>query len=689
MIPVFHRVALLCLLFLVAGGLNAQSNVEVEGMGLFGDRKLENRLAFLMGVESSEPAELDSVILEDCAFLLLEQVKRDGYLKPDIHGVFSEGTDQEEFLWSKEYSIQLPVDYEAEYALFEVRPGKLYIYDEVEVVGAEPLEKEEAERFFIPGGALFERKKSRVFTPENFERRVQRLMATLDSMGYREVRVVGQTVEMDDASGAVAARVEIETGPLHRVGDIEVLIDEQVSEHDGAGALFTREWEQAMRLELRNQVLEEGYPDVRVELVPLGVRDTANGEMLHQLRFIVKKGPKVELSSIRFEGDEATRRSVLRRQVSMETGQALNVLEASQGRRKLMGLGIYKEVDVDFKVEEEGRRSTVYSLTPSVRKNLGVQAGWGSYEMARVGLDWEHRNAFGRAHRYGFELKQSIRSSRAVADYSIPQIFGTGATAYVESEYRYREEISYTRSSRGAAVGFSNYFANGIRLTAEYSFDFEDTDRDDPLEFQSEENARVASVRVRASYDRRDDFLAPTSGYYFYGGLEIANRYFGGSVDFNKFELGGSCHFAITESTLFHSGLRFGTVLTTGEAAEDIPFNSRFFAGGENSVRGYLEGEASPIDSSGDIIGAETFMLLNLELEQRLFERLSVVLFFDGLTQARDGFFEDEAETVYSVGTGLRYTSPVGPIRLEYGYNPDPRENDRSGAVHFSLGFPF
>ena len=136
-------------------------------------------------------------------------------------------------------------------------------------------------------------------------------------------------------------------------------------------------------------------------------------------------------------------------------------------------------------------------------------------------------------------------------------------------------------------------------------------------------------------------------------------------------------------------GLRGGSILTQGDAKSDIPFNERVFNGGENTVRGYREGGASPLDENGDEIGAETYALLNLEVEQRFYSKFSAILFLDTIVNSREGFFQEANDPLHTLGIGLRYQTVVGPVRAEYGHNLNPRENDRTGAFHFSIGFPF
>src|SRR4029434_5219749 len=124
---------------------------------------------------------------------------------------------------------------------------------------------------------------------------------------------------------------------------------------------------------------------------------------------------------------------------------------------------------------------------------------------------------------------------------------------------------------------------------------------------------------------------------------------------------------------------------TWGGTANQLPFNKRYFPGGANSVRGYVEGEAAPLDGNGQQLGAETFTLLNLELEQLLTKTWSVVAFIDtvGFAQYRADYPWDQV--LSSVGGGVNWRSLIGPVRLEYGYNLNRRPLDPVGTVHFSI----
>src|SRR6185437_10583372 len=142
--------------------------------------------------------------------------------------------------------------------------------------------------------------------------------------------------------------------------------------------------------------------------------------------------------------------------------------------------------------------------------------------------------------------------------------------------------------------------------------------------------------------------------------VEVANDNLGGSANFQRMELGGSYHIPLNDSEWVHLGLRHGFVVTSGSTSNNLPFTRRFFPGGADSVRGYQEGEASPRNAEGQIVGAETYTSCNVEFEQGITPKWSVVGFFDGVEFAeRLDDYPGNAH-LFSVGGGIRWRTIIG-----------------------------
>ena len=197
------------------------------------------------------------------------------------------------------------------------------------------------------------------------------------------------------------------------------------------------------------------------------------------------------------------------------------------------------------------------------------------------------------------------------------------------------------------------------------------------------------TFNIELNHDRRDNPLLPRRGLKLFSKFEFASAALGGEVDYQRIILSGSYHFDLRGGRLLHLGLTHGMTFTAGGNRDELPFNKRFFPGGENSLRGYQEGEASPLDADGKQLGAETYLQGNLEFEQLLTKTWSLVTFMDAVGFAQDRRHYPWDETLYSVGGGIRWRTLIGPVRLEYGHNLNPRQHDPKGTLHFSIGFPF
>ncbi len=670
----------------------ALEGMRVDGLGWMGDRRMEERLAFLLGYDGTVPLELNASLLEDSAFLLLEQMQRQGYLKPEVAGIFRSDAEELSAVWTVPYDVQLPIEYLAGEARFVIEKGLLYYYADVRITGLEAIDLKQPERFFIPGGSLISRRSDLAYTSENFKRRRGRLLATLEAMGYVNARVASESILVDEETGAVGVDLAVDVGSLHRIGEVEVFSQgpwpeaiERVTFEEGE--LFTRDWLRDARLRILHAAYAAGYAEAEVLYQLKEVTEGRGGDAVQPVQLELRPGSRYTLVVVGFEGDTRTKPSVLRRQANLDRGGPLDPREADRGRRRLLGLGIYRQVEMSYVPVGETERSVVYDFKPGTLKELQLAGGWGSYEQARAGFRWTHRNPFGRAHRYTVRAKQSFKATRLQSTYNLPQLFGTSLEAYAETEYTTREEISFDRSRQGGLVGVSSSLGDsGWRLGVEYGWFAEEADGIAGSTLATEADAFVASVGVGLSLDRRDDPLAPTSGYDLFANLKTAHQELGGNVNFQRIQIGGSYHRPLSSRTIAHLGLRGG--LLAGSDGE-LPFGERFFLGGENTVRGYKEGEASPLNPSGEPIGAEAFWRANLELEERILSDVSLVVFLDAVGVSRDGGFSGNQEVLTSAGLGFRYQTVVGPLRLEYGHNMNRRELDRSGRLHFSIGYPF
>ncbi|MFN7141965.1 MAG: BamA/TamA family outer membrane protein, partial [Limisphaerales bacterium] len=354
----------------------------------------------------------------------------------------------------------------------------------------------------------------------------------------------------------------------------------------------------------------------------------------------------------------------------------------------LVRLGIFRTVDLRYDVVDEQTRNVVYTVQEGRRLNVSLLFGWGSYELARAGIELEQHNVFGRAHHQRLRAVQSFRATNFDYLYTMPEFVGERVDVFYNAFYLRRDEVSFTREEFGAGAG-ARTFIDLLQsdLYARYNYQILSAERIDVVEGPT--NAAVGAITFELRHDRRDNPLYPHRGYRFSGYIETASEFLGGEVNYARLETQASYHQPLDEGRWLHFGFTHGAIFTVGPPSEDLPFNKRFFPGGDSSIRGFQFGEATPRNAAGQNVGAETYMLGNLEFEQALTDRWSFISFVDVLGFARRIGDYPFDEHLLSIGGGIRWKTIIGPVRLEYGHNVIRRTEDPSGTIHFSLGFPF
>jgi outer membrane protein assembly factor BamA len=402
-------------------------------------------------------------------------------------------------------------------------------------------------------------------------------------------------------------------------------------------------------------------------------------------------GARVAIGRVRFEGGRRTRESVLSRRVEIVAGAPLNPLALERARHRISRLGSFDTVDLRYEPEGGPVRDAVFSLQESPPYETSVLLGYGSYEQVRVGLEHRQMNVFGRAHQSRMQLVQSMKSTSADYTYSVPEIFGETLDGSARLFGLQRKEVAFLRQEYGLNLTLRRALARtGGDATVGYTFEALRNRRNSLSTRETDESQlNAASLNAGLSGDRRDNRLRPRQGYHWSTQVEAADPRLGGQTAYQRLELSGAYHTGWGGSRWFHVGLSHGVIATLGTDDRTLPVNKRFYPGGDNSIRGYQRGEAAPRGADGLFIGAKCYLLLNLELEQALTPNWSVVAFGDALGMAtflRDYPFE---ERLYSAGLGVRYQTLIGPLRLEYGRNLNPRAGDPPGTWQISMGYPF
>jgi outer membrane protein insertion porin family len=667
---------------------------KISGYGVFGDLRLK-RIIKLLEVPKTKPQFFNANFMEDTALILKSKLRADGFLAPTIIIIaFTDDGKRQRFVWSETEPLPRPL--RATEVRFRIKKGVLFHFDKLEFKGLAALTEKKARTYFIQTGGLVPLKQNRVYSPEHLKSSVANLEEVLNRMGYQDAKVTVGRIEQDDTTGNVSVRIDVVEGRKFMVRSIrrEVYFPDTNAPIDlGTNhplETYSKWWEQDFTHSIKTNYYRLGYPDTSAT-VTIEWQEPSGANQMLDLLAVAKTGPRVRAGDVSFKGNKRTSESMLENRVRLKTADWLDRLQAERGQYRLARLGIFESVELNYQTVSTNLWDVRYDLKEGKRIEISPLAGFGSYDLLRVGVEVDQYNLWGLAHNSQLKLVQSFKSSSGDYTYTIPELLGEDVDVFATANGLRREEISFTRVEYGGGFGGRKYFhetATDVSLRYNYGI-LQATEQSANFVEEGAQSPTVGEVILDVRHDRRDDRLYPRRGYQLLANVEAATAYLGGDANFERAELGGSYHITLNDSEWIHLGLRHGFVATSGSTSNNLPFTRRFFPGGQDSVRGYREGEAAPRNADGKIVGAETYTSCNVEFEQGITPKWSVVGFFDGVEFAERLNHYPGDEHLLSVGAGLRWRTIIGPVRVEYGYNLNPRPKDPTGTLQFSLGFPF
>jgi outer membrane protein insertion porin family len=422
----------------------------------------------------------------------------------------------------------------------------------------------------------------------------------------------------------------------------------------------------------------------------------------YDLEFRVQEGQVVRLKSITIIGQKITRRSTILREIRLKEGQPVSLEAVNETRRNLEHLGIFSEVKIEEILVppdednlvirlQEGEQNYISLGLGVENKNMPFQlAIWENVISPRGTAEYIRNNIFGDASQFSLVGQFSLREKRGVVSLDQPYFFGLPLQNYLNGWLEREDRMSYGFDRRGLSfTAIKPLFKDFILLatltwasTTLYYLDIAENEIDRQF-FPFSKTSIAASVL----WDKRDDALNTTRGTFFSASLEWAYPLFGVESDFLKL-------FVKYQHTLsLFSSLGLSGTARLGVGQGRMPIHERFFAGGSNSFRGTDFDELGPRDSiSGQPVGGKVLLLFNLEVSFPLIgalEDLSLAFFYDkGNVFAKRKDF-DLGQLKDAVGFGLRYRTPLGPLRLDIGLNPEAPAGQKKIFPAITIGNVF
>jgi outer membrane protein insertion porin family len=435
--------------------------------------------------------------------------------------------------------------------------------------------------------------------------------------------------------------------------------------------------------------------------------ERAGGDSV-SLVYDIEEGRKFRIRNVFITGNEVTRTKVIEKEIRVKRGGEADYSKILETRRRLEGLGIFSDVQVnEVQTDPEGE-VLVITVREGERNYVGLGVGMESRSKAGGSLgamvqdfrprgtaEYIRTNTFGIGAQFSLILQYSFYERRAVASWTQPYLFGLAMPTTVLGWFEREDRVSFDYDRRGVSLNAvkplsgNRLFLASLSLTRTETFnvDIPDPDLDIDRRLQPYSAALISLSMV---WDKRDDTLNPERGYFFSVQGEWGYPVFGMESDYVK---------SFVKVQAFRnvlSWLNFGLTARLGVGSGLKKPAERFFAGGSNSFRGEEFDRLGPLDPETlKPVGGEAVFILNGETKFTLipsWKAFSLVAFFDlgNVTERLDDFRPFRLEG--AAGGGIKYRTPLGPVRLEIAWKLWPFDaNDKRGKplIFLTIGNVF
>lgn len=460
-----------------------------------------------------------------------------------------------------------------------------------------------------------------------------------------------------------------------------------------------------------------GYYEVKVEANPAEPSAARNGQI--PVDVAVSPGELYHFSGEVFvNGLTRLHPSFVQKRFAKLKGKTYSPEAVDERFRTLMKTGLFNVLKVEpTPIADEDMLLLNINAEEAKSKEVGFSLGYGTFEGGIVGAQFRERDLFGYGRPITMSVELSQRSYKGEFIYEDPFLFDTEIAFRNRAAAFTFQYDGYTKFEIGDRVELTK------KLTKQYELGLvfaarhvEVTDASIADRFLGERSYLVNSLGFTQTLDLRESPLVAPRGFVFNNTVDVASTAFGSEIQLVR-ATGRVAYFlpfgpkALTPGVVSdenltlpplqrwfqQSSLAFGarvgiehSLNNTGpDEPTTLPIDERFFNGGATSVRSFGERTLGPLDPKGNPIGGEFYTIFNVEYTFPIYGELQGAAFFDAGNLLPTSEEPGVDDIRYGLGLGLRYKLPIGPIRLDYGWNPDRQPGEDFGAFHFSFGFAF
>ena len=530
---------------------------------------------------------------------------------------------------------------------------------------------------------------------EDLNQDVELLTSFYHNSGYIQAKIGEPIVEYKD--NWIYITIKIDEGPRFKVGNVQIVGDLLKPEAELMKQIKISKEEYFSRQVLRDDIIfigdvysDEGY--AYADVIPN--IDQNSEKLIVNITYTISKGNLVYFEGIRITGNTKTRDKVIRRELEIYEQELFSGAKLKRGIRNLNKLDYFEDVKVNTnKGSEPDKMILDIDVKEKPTGTFSFGGGYSSTENMFVVGSISQRNLFGLGQLLQVKAQIGSQTTRYVLSFTEPWLFDIPLSAGFDLYDQQRDyDNYYNLNSIGGNIRFGYPVYDYTRAYLIYGYDISDMSQLSPTASryfrEMEGKHTTSSITPSIRYDSTDKAFNPTEGSKISLSLEYAGL--GGDVGFTKTVGEAGRYFPLFWSTVGFLHARAGYVSQHDGAL--LPPWQRFYLGGINSLRGFSWDELSPKDAQGEPYGGDKFVQFNVEYIFPLIKDIGLmgVVFTDAGNLYDNGQSIEIGNLRHSAGFGIRWYSPMGPIRLENGFILDPKPGESStGRWEFTMGQAF
>jgi len=576
--------------------------------------------------------------------------------------------------------------------------------------------------------------------PPDGEGLVRRLQADIDPMldglwglGYYNaeigITIDGMPITRDEAGLAAAARraenfrntkiipikITAKLGPVFKLRAVDLDYPRDILPKQPPHRAFTlKPGDPAVSANLRAAQLtlidwfrSNGHPLAKVADVKATV-DHAHAAMDFRLR--IEAGPKAGIGHVTLSSNSTIDPRVVASHIYLREGEAYSPERLALTKTSIAKIPAIGGIRIreGKQLDANGNLPVFIDVTERPRHAAGISARYSTIDGPGATAYYEDRNVFGNAERLRLEASASLLQridgsssysnfkdlrfsdfgARFTATFIKPGLYGTPNDLLAEATV-FRERVGtnklggYTNDTVRGTLGVVHRFSEIASVQA--GLQVEQSKSRDVL---GPVDATLIGLTAGGRYDTTDSVLDPTRGVRLSGTFNAYTKAMGSTINLYEARLTGSAYYALDEDANYVLAGRLAAGTLGGAPLSSIPDAHRFFSGGGGSVRGFGFNTISPM-MFGQITGGRSLLEGSAEVRVKVTPTIGIVPFIDFGTASNSSTPNFNDYVGYGAGIGLRYLTPVGPIRLDVATPLNPRPGDSRWAVYVSIGQAF